>query len=135
VLLGIEVRIGGGAVGKAAVQGGLPVTPIVAGHGNSLGRAGATEVRGTMPSVEIYTTPTCPYCHRAKALLTRKGVAFREIDVTSEPGARDEMSKRTNGGRTVPQILIEGRPVGGSDDLAALDRKGELDHLLGLDGG
>ncbi len=85
-----------------------------------------------MPAVEIYTTPFCGYCRRAKALLTEKGVAFREIDVTDVVGARDEMQKRSGGGRTVPQIFIDGRHVGGSDDLAALDRKGDLDRLLGL---
>ena len=85
-----------------------------------------------MPAVEIYTTPFCGYCRRAKALLTEKGVAFREIDVTDVVGARNEMQKRSGGGRTVPQIFIDGRHVGGSDDLAALDRKGDLDRLLGL---
>ncbi len=83
-----------------------------------------------MSQVEIYTTPICPYCHRAKALLTKKGVAFREIDVTEIPGARQEMEQRTDGARTVPQIFIGGRLIGGSDQLVALERKGELDALL-----
>lgn len=85
-------------------------------------------------AVEIYTTPWCPYCRRAKALLTKKGVAFREVDVTEVAGARDEMTRRSNGGITVPQIFIDGRPVGGSDDLISLEEAGELDRLLGRSG-
>ncbi len=87
-----------------------------------------------MPAVDIYTTPFCGYCRRAKALLTEKGVAFREIDVSDVVGAREEMQKRSGGGWTVPQIFIDDRHIGGSDDLAALDRAGELDPLLGLTG-
>lgn len=83
-----------------------------------------------MSRVEIYTTPFCPYCQRAKALLTKKGVEFREIDLTDVPGAREEMDRRTEGARTVPQIFINDRLIGGSDQLAALERKGELDPLL-----
>jgi glutaredoxin 3 len=83
-------------------------------------------------TVEIYTSPFCGYCHRAKALLSRKGVAFTEIDVIDTPGARQEMERRSGGGRTVPQIFIDGRAIGGSDQLAALDRAGELDPLLGI---
>ena len=85
-----------------------------------------------MPKVEIYTTPICPYCLRAKALLKRKGVAYDEIDVTMVAGARDEMVERAEGRRTVPQIFIDGRHVGGSDELAALERAGKLDALLGI---
>ncbi|MBK8174753.1 MAG: glutaredoxin 3 [Rhodospirillales bacterium] len=85
-----------------------------------------------MRSVEIYTSPFCPYCHRAKALLTKKGVTFTEIDVMDTPGARNEMEQRAPGAKTVPQIFIDGRGIGGSDELAALDRAGELDSLLGL---
>jgi glutaredoxin 3 len=85
-----------------------------------------------MPAVEIYTTPFCGYCRRTKTLLTEKGVAFREIDVSDVIGARDEMQRRSKGGRTVPQIFIDGRHIGGSDDLAALDHSGELNTLLGL---
>jgi glutaredoxin 3 len=84
-----------------------------------------------MPEVEIYTLPLCPYCHRAKALLTSKGVDYREIDVSDVPGAREEMERRAPGARTVPQVFIDGRPIGGSDKLAALDQAGELDRLLG----
>ena len=68
-----------------------------------------------MAKVEIYTTPICPYCMRAKALLKRKGVAFDEIDVTMVPGAREEMVNRSGGKRTVPQIFISGDGIGGSD--------------------
>lgn len=82
-----------------------------------------------MPPVKIYTTPTCPYCMRAKNLLTRKGVAFEEIDVSASSQLRAEMMERS-GGYTVPQIFIGGQPIGGCDDLYALDAKGELDRLL-----
>ena len=84
-----------------------------------------------MTTVEIYTSPFCGYCHRAKALLSKKGVSYTEIDVLSTPGARQEMERRA-GARTVPQVFIDGRAVGGSDRLAELDRAGELDPLLGI---
>lgn len=84
-----------------------------------------------MSTVEIYTLPFCGYCHRAKTLLSSKGVTFTEIDVMETPGARQEMERRS-GGRTVPQVFIDGRAIGGSDQLAALDRTGELDSLLGI---
>ena len=83
-----------------------------------------------MATVEIYTTPTCGFCHRAKQLLTSKGVSYSEIDVMSDPTRRAEMVQRANGGRTVPQIFIDGDHIGGSDDLAALERAGRLDALL-----
>ena len=83
-----------------------------------------------MAQVEIYTTPTCPYCQAAKALLTRKGAAYAEVDVSRDPALRDAMTQRAGGRRTVPQIFIDGRHVGGSDDLHALDRAGKLDPLL-----
>jgi len=83
-----------------------------------------------MAKVEIYTSPFCGYCHAAKRLLTSKGVAFTEIDVIENPDRRDEMVKRANGGRTVPQIFIDGKHIGGSDDMHALDRRGGLDPLL-----
>ena len=86
-----------------------------------------------MTTVEIYTSPFCGYCHRAKALLSKKGVAYTEIDVLSTPGARQEMERRSGGGRTVPQVFIDGCAVGGSDRLAELDRMGELDPLLGIE--
>ena len=83
-----------------------------------------------MAQVEIYTTPTCPYCQSAKALLTRKGTPYAEIDVSRDPALRDAMTQRAGGRRTVPQIFINGQHVGGSDDLHALDAQGKLDGLL-----
>ncbi len=85
-----------------------------------------------MAQVEIYSSMFCPFCSRAKHLLTQKGVAFVEIDVDTSPGRRNEMLDRANGQRTVPQIFIDDHHVGGSDDLAALDRAGKLDGMLGL---
>jgi len=82
-----------------------------------------------MSKVQIYTTQICPYCHRAKALLRDKGVAYEEVDVMAIPGARDKMIDRT--GRTsVPQIFVGDTHVGGCDDLYALESKGALDPLL-----
>lgn len=85
----------------------------------------------TTPKVEIYTQWGCGYCHRAKALLDGKGVAYEEIDVTMGGSKRAEMAARAPGARTVPQIFIGGQAIGGSDDLAALDGMGKLDGLLG----
>jgi glutaredoxin 3 len=85
-----------------------------------------------MAEVEIYTTPICPYCVRAKALLSKKGVSYKEIDVGNDAELREAMIRRASGKRTVPQIFINGRHVGGSDDLYALERKGELDGMLAL---
>lgn len=82
-----------------------------------------------MPKVEIYTTPTCPYCHATKALLDEKGVAYEEITVI-EPELRAAMVQRAHGRRTVPQIFVGATHVGGYDDMAALDRQGKLDPLL-----
>ena len=84
-----------------------------------------------MADIEIYTTFLCGFCARAKALLESKGATFKEIDVSYDPATREVMTKRANGRRTVPQIFIDGKHIGGSDDLAALDAKGELDKLLG----
>ena len=83
-----------------------------------------------MKPVRIYTTPICPYCARAKSLLTKKGAAFEEVDVFMDAGARDEMLAKSGGARTVPQIFIGERHIGGSDDLHALDATGGLDPLL-----
>lgn len=83
-----------------------------------------------MPPVTIYTTPYCPYCVRAKNLLKSKGVSFDEIDVSESCVLREAMIKRASGRYTVPQIFIGTRHVGGSDELHALDAKGELDPLL-----
>ena len=86
-----------------------------------------------MAKVEIYTTPICGYCARAKRLLDRKGVNYTEIDLWQEPKRREEMIRRADGRRTVPQVFIDGRGVGGSDDIHALDARGELDRLLGAE--
>lgn len=83
-----------------------------------------------MAHVEIYLSPLCGYCYRAKKLLTAKGVAFTEYDVLQEPHLHAEMRKRSDGRNTVPQIFIDGKGIGGCDDLHELDRKGELDPLL-----
>jgi glutaredoxin 3 len=83
-----------------------------------------------MKPVEIYTTPLCGYCHAAKRLLTGKGVAFTEIDVSRDPDLRAAMTRRSNGGRTVPQIFVGETHIGGCDDLYALDGAGRLDPLL-----
>lgn len=82
-----------------------------------------------MTKVEIYTTPTCPYCHAAKALLDDKGAAYDEITVL-DPERRAAMTQRAHGRRTVPQIFIGDVHVGGYDDLAALERQGKLGPLL-----
>jgi glutaredoxin 3 len=83
-----------------------------------------------MSNIKIYTTPICPYCVRAKALLKKKGAAFDEIDVFMDADARQEMEDKANGRRTVPQIFIGDRHVGGCDDLYDLESQGELDPLL-----
>lgn len=83
-----------------------------------------------MQTVEIYTSPTCGYCHAAKRLLREKGVTYSEVDVIVHPDRRPEMERRANGRRTVPQIFIGGQHVGGCDDLYALDDAGKLDPLL-----
>ena len=83
-----------------------------------------------MPKVEIYTTFWCPYCARAKALLDKKGVAYEEFDAPHGSEARAQAIERSGGRTTVPQIFIDGQAIGGSDDLAALDRAGKLDALL-----
>jgi len=85
-----------------------------------------------MAEVELYTTPFCPYCTRARALLDRKGIVFTDIDITEEPGRRAEMIRRAGGRTSVPQIFIDGKHIGGSDELVALDRTGELDAKLGM---
>ncbi|HKR92673.1 glutaredoxin 3 [Novosphingobium sp.] len=86
----------------------------------------------SQPKVEIYTKWGCPYCVAAKALLDRKGIAYEEYDVTMGGPKRTEMEARIPGARTVPQVLVEGKPFGGFDDINALDRQGKLDAALGL---
>ncbi len=86
-----------------------------------------------MSKVEIYSSMWCPFCHRAKRLLQSKGIAFEELDVDADPALRGEMTRRSGGQRTVPQIFIDDRHVGGSDELAALDRDGRLNGMLNPD--
>ena len=83
-----------------------------------------------MAQVEVYTQDWCPYCSRAKAMLERKGVAYTEIKAPSGSAERATARERSGGRTSVPQVFIDGRHVGGSDDLAALDRAGGLDKLL-----
>ncbi|MEH3047154.1 glutaredoxin 3 [Sphingomonas adhaesiva] len=83
-----------------------------------------------MAQVEIYTKAFCPYCSRAMNLLASKGVEPAETDITMDSAKRQEMIQRANGRTTVPQIFIDGTHVGGSDDLAALERAGKLDAML-----
>jgi len=83
------------------------------------------------PEIVMYSGGWCPYCQRARALLERKGLAFREIKVDEDPADREAMLARSGGRRTVPQIFIGDHHVGGFDELYALDKAGELDKLLG----
>jgi glutaredoxin 3 len=80
--------------------------------------------------VIVYSQPFCGYCSAAKRLLNDKGAAYTEIDVMFDSARRSEMLEKSGGRRTVPQIFIDGRHVGGYDDLSALDKAGELDRLL-----
>ncbi|MGI9504028.1 MAG: glutaredoxin 3 [Geminicoccaceae bacterium] len=83
-----------------------------------------------MPKVEVYTTPMCPYCWRAKHLLDGKNVEYAEINLWSERARRQEMIERADGRTSVPQIFIDDKAIGGSDELVALEQSGELDTLL-----
>lgn len=83
-----------------------------------------------MPEIKIYTKSWCPYCNAAKQLLTRKNLAFTEIDVEKDAAALQVMLAAANGSKTVPQIFIGKHHVGGNDDLQALEREGKLDALL-----
>ncbi len=83
-----------------------------------------------MAPVEMYVTNYCPYCTSAKALLNKRGIPFKEIDVTTD-SAKREWLVQTTGRRTVPQIFIDGKSVGGSDDIHELDKKGELMKMVG----
>lgn len=84
-----------------------------------------------MNRVEIYTTAMCPYCVSAKQFLQKKGLAYEEVRIDSDPVRRDEMLARSAGRRTVPQIFVNGAHVGGFDDLVAADRSGRLRELTG----
>lgn len=83
-----------------------------------------------MPDIEVYTQPWCPYCARVIGILTDKGVTFREIDAPHGTQERQDSIRRSGGRTTVPQVFIDGRHIGGCDDLVALDRAGKLDPLL-----
>jgi glutaredoxin 3 len=83
-----------------------------------------------MPEIEIYTQDWCPYCARAKHLFDARGVAYREIPAERGTSARAEAASRSGGRTSVPQIFIDGRHIGGCDDLLALDRAGKLEPLL-----
>jgi glutaredoxin 3 len=86
--------------------------------------------RCAVAKVEVYTTTYCPFCVRAKNLLKKKGIAFDEIDVTDDDQLREKMIEMSGGRRTVPEIFINGKIVGGFDELKALDDQGKLDDLL-----
>lgn len=83
-----------------------------------------------MARIEIYTKFLCPYCARAKKLLDMKGAEYEEYEISMDGAKRQEMIQRANGRTTVPQVFIDGRHVGGSDDLAELERSGQLDPML-----
>ena len=85
-----------------------------------------------MKKITIYTTPYCPFCIRAKQLLKNKNIDFQEIDLSEEPKKFDEMSKKSNGARTVPQIFADDTHIGDCDYIHELDNKGELDKILGI---
>lgn len=85
-----------------------------------------------MPKIEIYTQPWCPFCERAVHILTTKGVEFHEIDAPNGSQARADARQKSGGRTTVPQIFVDGRLVGGCDDIMALDQAGKLNPLLGL---
>ena len=85
----------------------------------------------TTPEITVYSTGWCPYCERARALLERKSLPFREIKVDEDPAEREAMLARSGGRRTVPQIFIGERHVGGFDELYALEKAGKLDQLTG----
>ena len=83
-----------------------------------------------MADIQIYTGDFCPYCTKAKALLDRKGVDYTEIEVGRDAEKRAELTEKSGGLKTIPQIFIDGKHIGGCDDLYALDDKGELDALI-----
>ena len=82
-----------------------------------------------MPRVQVYTKRSCPYCAMAKALLAKKGVPYEEVDVEDDDATRSWLVEAT-GQRTVPQIFVDGRSLGGFTDIAAMDREGKLDPVL-----
>jgi glutaredoxin 3 len=104
------------------MRGGASITPNAAG-------ASYRQRIAMIATVKVYTTQICPYCIRAKALLKKRGVPFEEIDVSNDAEKRAWLVS-VSGQRTVPQVFIDDVPVGGSDELHALDRSGELERLL-----
>ena len=85
-----------------------------------------------MKNVEIYTGPSCAFCNFAKALLDRKGISYKEIFIGDDANKMEEMIKKSNGMRTVPQIFIDGQHIGGNDKLQALEKEGKLNSILGI---
>jgi len=85
-----------------------------------------------MKKITIYTTPYCPFCMRAKQLLKGKNIDFKEIDLSEEPEKFDEMSKKSNGAKTVPQIFVDDAHIGDCDYIHELDNKGKLNKILGI---
>jgi glutaredoxin 3 len=85
-----------------------------------------------MAEIIIYTKPTCPYCIKAKGILTQKNQTFTEINIANDDNLRTEMIQKANGRHTVPQIFINNEHIGGCDDLVACDNAGDLDKKLGL---
>ena len=83
-----------------------------------------------MKNVTVYMGPMCPYCDAAKRLLNKKNIPFKEINIALEEGKMEEMLKKSNGMKTIPQIFIEDHHIGGYDELRALENKGELDKLI-----
>ena len=88
-----------------------------------------------MAEIEIYTTMFCPFCHWAKQLLDKKGVAYTEIDVMMKPGVRKEMTERAGGSRKVPQIFVDGEHIGDCEEIQVLEADGLLDAKLGINQG
>lgn len=86
----------------------------------------------TKAKIEVYSGDYCPYCVRAKSLLKQRNLEFIEYNVQQDPEKRKEMNARSNGSRTIPQIFINGKHVGGCDDLYALDKRGKLDEWLAI---
>jgi len=85
-----------------------------------------------MKNVEIYTGPLCAFCDIAKALLDKKGISYKEIFIGDDSNKMEEMIKKTNGMRTVPQIFIDGQHIGGNDKLQDLEKDGKLNSILGI---
>jgi glutaredoxin 3 len=85
-----------------------------------------------MKNVEIYTGPLCAFCDWTKVLFKKKGVTFKEINIGDDPSRASEMVKKSNGMKTVPQIFIDGKHIGGNQELQALEKEGKLNSLLGI---